>query len=62
MWNKRSPESVERAVMSLYCGAWRKVRVESELSKEFLVQVGVDQGSILSLLLFVIVVDVITGN
>ena len=40
--------------MSLYHGAKMKVRVGSELSEEFLVRVGVHQGSVLSPLLFAI--------
>ena len=51
-----------RAVMSLYHGAKTKVRVRSESSEEFLIQVGVDQGSALSPLLFAIAVDVISKN
>ena len=39
-----------------------KVGVGSELSKEFLVQVGVHQGSVLLPLLFAIAVDVISKD
>ena len=56
------PEVIVRAVMSLYHGAKTKVRVGSELSEEFLVQVGVHQGSVLSPLLFTIAVDVVSEN
>ena len=45
------PELIVRAVMSLYRGEKTKVRVGSELLEEFLVQVGVQQGSVLSPLL-----------
>ena len=45
---ERLAEVVARAVMSLYHGAKTKVRGGSELSQEFLVQVGVRQGSVLS--------------
>ena len=48
--------------MSLYDGAKTRVRVGSAYSEEFDVKVGVHQGSVLSLLLFAIVVDVITEN
>ena len=50
------------AVMSLYDGAKTRVRVESAYSKEFDVKVDVHQGSVLSPLLFAIVVDAITKN
>ena len=46
--------------MSLYDGAKTKVRVGSTYLEEFKVKVGVHQGSVLSSLLFAIVVDVIT--
>ena len=39
-----------------------KVRVRSKLSKEFLVQIGVHQRSVLSPLLFAIALDVILEN
>ena len=48
--------------MSLYEGAKTKVRVGLELSEDFQVKIGVHQGSVLSPLLFVIVVDVITES
>ena len=47
-----------RAVMSLYDSAKKRVRVGSAYSKEFKVTVGVHQGSVLSPLLFAIVVGV----
>ena len=62
MRKKGPPEVIVRAVMSLHHGAKMKVRVGSELFKEFLVQVGVHQGSVLSTLLFAITMDVITEN
>ena len=43
--------------MSLHHGAKTKVRVGSELSQEFLVQVGVHQGFVLLPLLFAIAVE-----
>ena len=46
-----------RSVMSLYKGAKRRVRVDSELSEEFEVKVGMHQGSVLSPFLFTVVVD-----
>ena len=45
---ERLAEVIARAVMSLYHGAKTKVQGGSELSHEFLVQVGVHQGSVLS--------------
>ena len=56
------PEVIVRAVMSLYHGGKMQVRVESELSEEFLVQVGVHQETVLSPLLFAIAVDVMSEN
>ena len=57
-------EVMVRAVMSLYEGAKKRVRVGLELilSKEFEVKVGVHQGSVLSPLVFAIMVDVVTEN
>ena len=56
------PEVMVRAVMSLYEGAKTRVRVGLELSKMFEVKVGVHQGFVLSLLVFVTMVDVVTEN
>ena len=56
------PEVMVRAVMSLYEGAMTRVRVGLELFEEFGVKVGVHQGSVLSPLVFVIVVEVVTEN
>ena len=55
-------EVILRAVMSLYDGAKTRVRVGSVYSEEFEVKVDAHQGSVLSPLLFAIVVDVITEN
>ena len=46
--------------MSLYEAAKARVRVDSELSVECEVKVGMHQGSVLSLFLFAVVVDVVT--
>ena len=46
MRKKRLLELIVRAVTSLYYGAKRKVREESELSKEFIVEFGVHQESV----------------
>ena len=56
---KGEPEIMVRAVMSPSEGAKTRVRVGFLLSKEFPVKVGVTQGSVLSQLLFAIVVDVL---
>ena len=55
-------EVIARAVMSMYDGSKTRVRVGSEYSEEFEVNVGERQGSVLSPLLVAIVVDVITEN
>ena len=49
-------------VMSFYEGAKKRVEVVLELSEEFEVKVGVQQGSVLSPLVFAIVVDMATEN
>ena len=46
--------------MSLYEGVKTRVRVDSELSEELEVKVGMHQGSMLSHFLFAVVVDVVT--
>ena len=60
MRKKGIPERLVKAVMSLYEGAVTKVRVGTKLFEEFPVKVGLHQGSILSPLLFAMVIDVIT--
>ena len=62
MRKKGLSEAMIRVVMSLYDGAKTRVRVGSAYSEKFEVKVGVHQGSVLSPLLFAIVVDVITEN
>ena len=57
---KSLPEALVKAVMSLYEGLRTKVRVASGLSDEFGVRVGVHQGSVISPLIFAIVVDAVT--
>ena len=60
MRKKGIPEVLVRSVMCLYEGAKTRVRVDSELSEEFEVIVGMCQGSVLSPFLFASVVDVVT--
>ena len=55
-------EVLVQAVMSLYEGSRTKVRVGSGTSDEFGVRVGVHQGSVLSPLIFAIVVVVVTEH
>ena len=62
MRKKGLSEIIVGEVMSLYDGAKTRVRVGSTYSEEFEVKVGVHQRSVLSPLLFAIVVDVITEN
>ena len=47
-----------RSVMSLYEGTKTRVRVDSELSEQFEVKVGMHHGSVLLPFLFAMVVDV----
>ena len=62
MKKKGLPEILVKAVMSLYEGAETKVRVGYGLWEEFSVEVGVQQGSVLSPLLFAMVIDEVTEN
>ena len=55
-------EVLVQAVMSLYEGSRKKVRVGTGTSEEFEVRVSVHQGSVLSPLVFAIVVDVVTEH
>ena len=57
---ERNARCFGRSVMNLYVGAKTSVRVDSELSWEFEIKVGMHQGSVLSPFCFVIVVDVVT--
>ena len=62
-WAMRKKDFSEaRAVMSLYDGAKTKVKVGYAYSEEFEIKVDVHQGSVLSPLLFAIVVNVLTEN
>ena len=56
---KGIPEVLVRSVMSPYEGVKTRVRVDSELSEEFEVEVGTHQGSVLSDFLFVVAIDVV---
>ena len=57
---KGIPEIVVRSVMSLYEGAKTRDRMDSELSEEFEVKVGMHQGSVMSPFLSTLVEDVVT--
>ena len=48
------------AVMKMYQEVLSQVKVEGEDSKKFTVRVVIHQGSILSLLIFAVVMDVVT--
>ena len=62
MRKKDIPESLVISVTSLYKGAKTKVKVGTHLSEELEVSVGVHQGSVLSPLLFDIVIDVVSSE
>ena len=57
---KGIPDVLVRSVTSLDDGAKTRARVDSELSEEFEVKVGMHQGSVLSHFPFAVVVDVVT--
>ena len=57
---ERNTRSLVRSVMSLCEGAKTRVRVDSELSEEFEVNVGMHHGSVPSPLLFALVIDDVT--
>ena len=51
-----------KAIMKMYKEVLSQVKVEGEDSKEFAVRVGIHQGSVLSLFIFAVVMDVVTGG
>ena len=57
---KGIPKVVVRSVMSLFEGAKIRVKVDSELSEEFEVKVGIHKESVLLPFLFAVVVDFVT--
>ena len=59
---KGAPEYLINGVMSLYKGCKTVVSVGGELSSSFSVKVGVHQGSSLSSLLFIMIMDVLTED
>ena len=59
LWKKEIPNVLVRSMMSLYEGAKARFRVDSDLSEEFEVKVGLNQGSVLSYF-FAVVVDYVT--
>ena len=59
MRKKAIPKDLVRPVMSLHEESETRVRVDSDLSEEFEVKVGMHQGSVLSPFLFAVVVDVV---
>ena len=56
------PEWIVVIVQAMYSGAKSKVRVNGSYSDEFEVKVGVHQGSALSQLLFIIVLEALSGE
>ena len=62
-WAKKGiPEALVTAVMSLYKGEKTKVKVGTHLVEGFEVDIRVHQGSVLSPLLFTIVIDVVMNK
>jgi len=57
---KRIPERMVEAVMALYVNSGTRVKAMVGISEEFNMLVGVHQGSVLSPLLFIIVMDELT--
>ena len=57
---KEIPKVLVRSVMGMYEGAKTRIRVDSELSEQFYVNVVMCQGSVLSPFIFAVVVDVVT--
>ena len=53
-------EWIVRLVQGMYSNAWSRVRVGEGYSEEFEVKVGVHQGSVLSPLLFIIVLEALS--
>ena len=59
---KRVVECCVNTVTKMYQEVLSQVKVESKDSKEFAVRVGIHQGSVLSLFIFAVVMDVVTGK
>ena len=53
-------ECFTKAVMKMYKEVLSQVKVEVADSKEFAVRMGIQQGSILSLFIFAVVMDMVT--
>ena len=62
MRKKALLKKIARDVLTLYHGAKMKTKVVFKLSEELLVQVGVQQGSVMLSQIITIVADVITEN
>ena len=57
---KMVPERMVTAIMALYIETKKRVKTVAGVSKDFDIGVGVHQGSILSPLLFIVVMDDVT--
>ena len=59
---KGLPDILVKVMMGLYKGSKIEFKVGSEFSEQFYIEISVHQGSVLLLLLFATVVDVVTEN
>lgn len=60
--NLKKPEKYARMIQEIYTNAVTRVRSSVRETDGFQIKVGLHQGSVLSLFIFNIVMDVMTGN